>query len=154
MRSIYIAAAALSIMGVAATETAHETKSKTHKKHRLRRTSRIVKVENIEEAEQRKQKEAAVESIKRIIYRSNDDDDDGEKKTRSGNKHKNRQLITAGTIAEINHKKGIQEEDVFFLMAHVLERNGRTNNDYHFSMPVEPVSTGGIIINSKNEFRY
>ena len=142
----------------AATETAQETKRKTRTR-RLRRKN-VVKVDGIDEAARRKQQEEAIESINRIINRSNDEDE----RTNGNNSNKNkRQLVSAGSISKINVSQmnnehaimelGIsnmheqhnvdtfldeEEAEALYLMTHILQPRNR--NSYSFSMSSTPVS--------------
>lgn len=149
---IYVATAVLAILGpsclsVAASETTQETKRKTRTR-RLRR-KKVVKVDGIDdlnvEAERKKQQAESIESINRILNRS----DDGDKMT-SGktNEDGKRQLVEAGKISSINvstikNKNFLDESDVFYLMNHVLEPTNR--NFYSYSIPPKPVSLIGIV---------
>ena len=149
---IYFAASALSAVGpsflsVAATENTQETKRRTRTR-RLRRNN-VVKVDGIDEAdaepERKNQQAEAVESINRIVNRSDDKDESISGTNREGD---NRQLMDAGKISRINvssikNKNVLDDEDVYYLMNHVLEPTNR--NFYSYSIPAKPVSLGGIV---------
>ena len=135
--TIVFSAAGLPGVSAVAIETAQETKRKT-KTRRLRRATNVLKVDGIEDAYRKKEQAAAIESINRILSRSDDD----EEKTGSNNNDK-RQLVAVGamedTIAEINNKDALQESDVLYLMTHVLHEPTH-RNFYSYSMPPSPVS--------------
>lgn len=135
----------MSVVGsAAATETEREKKTNnTSRNRRLRRTANVVKVDRIEDADRSKQEEAAVENIHRIL--NDERTNNSSTSTRIGTSSNtnnissnddNRQLLEAGIIAEINNKRVVDDQDVLYLMTHVLQHNERQ----FFSMPPKPVS--------------
>jgi hypothetical protein len=138
---IYITTAAIWALGLwsadvvaaAATEGTDETKS-NNRNRRLRRAANVVKVEKIEQADRRKKQEEAVRTINRILDRSDDDERINHKNhNNNDNNNDNRQLVEAGTIANINNnkrpiaeitnKRDIDDEEVLFMFTNVLQRN-------------------------------
>ena len=125
---IYIAAS------IATTVLANdETKPKKTRTRRLRRASNVVKVDGIEEGDRSREEQiAAIENINRILARSDDDE------ARSTNKKKNRQLIQAGIVENMNRKPVLSEVDVMKIMAKEIQWAQGT---FQMSMPV---SRGGV----------